>query len=255
MWRGPGSFPPDPGEGSSTPAATSGLREGKFTTLASFFSTADEGLQRVAHYAPATQAELAPGSIIHIKDNKAGVESRIHNRVMLVVRTNAPVSMTCYSFCKHDPPLSSPNDSRSHWLVYQTGTPPQAENPAGLQPLEAYLHYGLSPKSDITINLRDPWNVEYEVEIAKLGNLTSSAYKAVRCCINELFCDESPGSPMALEARRVAVKKYQGGTEMKKSKSAPGEGNGQQKSPKLVTVKPNQGRRPSETVLGFRWHP
>jgi len=180
----------------TTVSALDRTRVGKFSALDTFLDGDENNVSKIQHYVPASQAELAPGHIIHIKDNSTGYETRIHNRIMLVIKRNAPVSMVCYAFCRHDPPLASTSDAQTHWLVCQSGSPPQAENPAGLPLLEVALYYKLSPESDNTINIRDPWNVEYEVEVAKLGIVPVESYREVRCAINKIFLAESPNSPV-----------------------------------------------------------
>jgi len=257
MFRGPGAFPSVVSESTAameTPTAaasvTARAREGKFSNLDTFLSGGDDELTRISHYVPASQAELAPGHIIHVKDNKQGTETRIHDRVMLVIKNNAPVSMVCYAFCKHDPPLASTSDAQTHWLVGQSGTPPQAENPGGLPLLEVMLHYNLSPKNDITINLRDPWNVEYEVEVAKLGVVPVKFYEAVRRRINHIFLEESHNSPLVPLVINAAPRSADmpGPSDMLRSRSA---GNATQDNT-TSSRRTVQVRRPSESqrILG-----
>jgi len=253
MFRGPGAFPSIDSESivaMGTPIAaanaTARAREGKFTNLNAFLSGDEDGLNRISHYVPASQAELAPGHIVHIKDNKQGTETRIHDRVMLVIKNNAPVSMVCYAFCKHDPPLASTSDAQTHWLVCPSEEPPQTENPGCLPLLEVVLHYKLSPKSDITINLRDPWNVEYEVEVAKLGVVPVKFYEAVRRRINHIFVAESYNSPLVPLIINTAPQSADtpGSSDMMRSRSAGNANQGNPTSPRLRTV---QLRRPSES--------
>ncbi|KAJ9654998.1 hypothetical protein H2198_006043 [Neophaeococcomyces mojaviensis] len=186
----PGSFSHTAETSSSTPFNTLGSgnvnrREGKFESLMAFVNADEQKVVELADYRPATEADLRPGSIIHVWD-KNGSETRLHNRILLV-KARHPLSMICFSFCKHKFQLSSKHDRQVHWRVVKAGAAQTDEHPAKLTSLEVSLHNGLAPQDNITINLRDPWNVEYNVSVATLGEVSDSAWQGVRDQINHIF--------------------------------------------------------------------
>lgn len=157
-------------------------REGKFSDLGTFLDAEEATIANFEHR-PAKSAGIRPGSIIHIHDQNP--ESRIHDRVLLVKSTNS-YCMICFSFCRHRPCIME-SDAPIHWRAVAKGKPYQKDHPLGLGALEMYLPYGLSPHEEVTINLRDPWNVEWDVSVAKLGEVTGDAWAEVRKEMIKIF--------------------------------------------------------------------
>jgi hypothetical protein len=180
------------GQESNLSQNSSNERPGKFPDLSEFM-TIDKGYQ--LKDLPGTQAPVDPGHIVYIKDTSAK-DTRINDRVMLVLFHNQPFSYTCLSFCCHSD-FSGETLHNSHALVFtdqgqQTAPQPaQAQQPnIDLPRLEINLHHNNTPFSlqpDIYLNLREHWNIEQEVRLVILGRVEGNSYKRLVPEIEGLF--------------------------------------------------------------------
>ncbi|ERF72330.1 hypothetical protein EPUS_06086 [Endocarpon pusillum Z07020] len=188
----------DTGQESSLRQDSSNERPGKFPHLSEFM-TIDKDYQ--PKDVPGTQAPVDSGHVIYIKDTSAK-DTRINDRVMLVLFHNQPFSHTCLSFCCHSD-FSGETLNHSHALVYtdqgQQTAPQlsQAQQPnIGLPRLEINLRHNNTPFSlqpDIYLNLREHWNVEQEVRFVILGRVERSSYQRLVPEIERLFCQSISG--------------------------------------------------------------
>lgn len=170
-------------------------RPGKFTDLKDFMSVPQRYLTDELEYVPAVQARLEPSCIIHILDRN----SRLHNRVMLMIKDYGSFSMGCVSFCRHRPALSSHNERQIHRLVRQSGAQKEGAVIPRMCTVEVELPWGDAQLSDgITINLQEIWNVEKEVNVAILGRMTD--WEEVWHQISEVFMADSPSRPVVAES-------------------------------------------------------
>ena len=173
-------------------------REGKFESLETFLR-ADEGLlaKLKNSYRKASEAEIHAGYIIHVKEeNPSTPESRIHNRIFVVKAAHSS-SMTCYTFCWHQLGLLGPECER-HWQVANgngsnaaASSTTTAISPRSLQSLPISLIRGVSARSEITLNIRDPWHVEKNVLVAILGEVSGQTWVNVRRAMNDMFTKDS----------------------------------------------------------------
>ena len=242
-----------------TPSTNMSLwREGRFDDLSKFVNTDVETLNTIRErYRPVTAAELRPGSVIHVRDNNPS-ETRLHHRIFLVKAMNPP-SMICYSFCFHDPELTK-HDALIHWRVAQKEKLLPQDASAGFSSLEVYLHYNASLQSNITINLRDPWNVEYNVYVAKLGEVTDAAWENVRKRINQIFTWDEQLSDSVGSATYAAMKRQisGGGENQSNTKTArktqPSEKNKSNKATPSPHPSPKERERRVSVQYG-KWKP
>jgi hypothetical protein len=197
-WLAPARSSEDAGQESNLTQNSSNERPGKFPDLSEFM-TIDKGHQ--PKYVPGTQAPVDPGHIIYIKDTSAK-DTRINDRVVLVLFHNQPFSYTCLSFCRHSN-FSGETLHNSHALVctdqgQQTAPQPaQAQHPnTSLPLLEINLHHNTTPFSlqpDIYLNLREHWNIEQEVRLVILGRVERNSYQRLVPEIQRIFCDSLTG--------------------------------------------------------------
>ena len=191
-WITPPRGAGDAGQESNLSQNSSNERPGKFPDLSEFMIV-DEGYQ--PKYVPGTQTPVDPGHIIYIKDTSA-TDTRINDRVMLVLFHNQPFSYTCLSFCCH-PDFSGETLHNSHALVCtdqgQQTAPQlaQAQDPnTSLPRLEINLRHNNTPFSlqpDIYLNLREHWNIEREVQLVILGRVERNSYQRLVPEIERLF--------------------------------------------------------------------
>jgi hypothetical protein len=189
---------------------SSNERPGKFPDLSEFM-TIDKGYQ--LKYLPGTQAPVDPGHIIYIKDT-SGEDTRINDRVMLVLFHNQPFSYTCLSFCCHSD-FSGETLHNSHALVCTDQGQQAALQPAQAQQsnaslpcLEINLRHNTPPFSlqpDIYLNLREHWNVEQEVQLVVLGRVERNSYKKLVPEIERLFCRSLVGADIARDSGNPPV--------------------------------------------------
>jgi hypothetical protein len=237
-WLAPARSSEDAGQGSNLSQNSSNERPGKFPDLSEFM-TIDKGHQ--PKYVPGTQAPVDPGHIIYIKDTSAK-DTRINDRVVLVLFHNQPFSYTCLSFCRH-PNFSGETLHNSHALVctdqgQQTAPQPaQAQHPnTSLPLLEINLHHNTTPFSlqpDIYLNLREHWNIEREVQLVILGRVERNSYRKLVPEIERLFCRSLTASDIVRDSEN------------------PPASNGQ-KSAGLETKNSNRKDKISVTIRGKR---
>jgi hypothetical protein len=195
--------------------STSNERPGKFPDLSKFM-VIDKGCQ--LKYLPGTQAPVDPGHIVYIKDTSRE-DSRINDRVMLVLFHNRPFTYTCLSFCCHSD-FSGETLHNSHALVFTDQDQQAAPQPsqtqqsnASLPCIEIKLHLNTTPFSlrpDIYLNLREHWNVEQEVQLVVLGRVEqNSYYEKLVPEIKRLFCQSLDGSDIVRDSGNPPVSNRQ----------------------------------------------
>ncbi|EXJ75675.1 uncharacterized protein A1O5_00182 [Cladophialophora psammophila CBS 110553] len=156
-------------------------------------------------WASGHEERLTPGTIVYIRDNLAN--SRINDTVMLVLRrsTDTQSSLTCLSFCAHrGRKLSSLY--KTHRLVVPPAQPARTVTTSPRQPgpviantrdgglnlrrveVELYTN-GFRPKPELTLNCEELWNVEREVDVAVIGEVTAPSFREVIAHVKKLFCD------------------------------------------------------------------
>ena len=173
-------------------------RPGHFPDLAKFAACdrPNVNLQTI-ETEEAMGAGLKPGHIIRVQDWSE--ESRLHNRVMLVIRTNrsdVSMSMTCLSFCRHGPRQRSLDFAREHAPVVDggSGAPPQAAQQNNMVPLRIVVGAEQSPAAifqlqpNIWINVREIWNVDYGLRVAVLGDAEERSFEVLLTRVQQIFC-------------------------------------------------------------------
>ena len=183
----------DAGQESNLSQNSSNERPGKFPDLSEFM-TIDKEYQ--PKYVPGTQAPVDSGHVIYIKDISAR-DTRINDRVMLVLFHNQPFSFTCLSFCCHSD-FSGETLCNSHAFVCTDQGQQTAPQPAQAQQsntrlphLKINLRHNTTPFSlqpNIYLNLREHWNIEREVQLLILGQAEGNSYKRLVPEIERLFC-------------------------------------------------------------------
>ncbi|KIW98523.1 uncharacterized protein Z519_00184 [Cladophialophora bantiana CBS 173.52] len=156
-------------------------------------------------WASGHEERLTPGTIIYIRDNLAN--SRINDTVMLVLRrsTDTQSSLTCLSFCAHHGRKLS-SLYKTHRLVVPPAQPARTVTPSprqqgpviantrdgglNLRGVEVELYTnGFRPKPELTLNCEELWNVEREVDVAVIGEVTAPSFREVVAHVKKLFCD------------------------------------------------------------------
>ena len=154
-------------------------------------------------------AGLVPGHIIHIRDvhdidDRLRSESRLHNRVMLVIRTNyssgAP-SLTCLTFCQHEKKtFISPHFVARHACVKcaHTGHGTEAAN-NDISQLRVVVErkdwmsapppvvWTFTPEPDVWLNIREIWNVDVELAVAVLGEAEPDSFRTILEQVVDVF--------------------------------------------------------------------
>ncbi|KIW30452.1 uncharacterized protein PV07_06194 [Cladophialophora immunda] len=192
-------------------------------------------------WASGYQERLTPGTIIYVKDKPGN--SRINDTVMLVLRrsTDTQSSLTCLSFCAHRgrklaslhkthrlvvPPVQGP---RTDPTLSRQQTPTSANTRGGglnLEDAEVELYInGFRLKQELTLNCEELWNVEREVDVAVIGEVTASSFKEVVSHVKQLF----------VESLEQAVKDSQG--------AVPAEATPTRSTPKNKTNDPAKARK------------
>lgn len=163
-------------------------RHGKFVDLRYFMNITTEHTKALRYESPA-KLQAEPGWIIHVKDN----EDKVINGRMLLVLQNLTQSDMCLSFCLH-----TPTRYQNHWRVCKAGDAPKQTQIADLDVLEVYLapfrpmsEY-FAPNKDITLNLRDHWNIETSVSrtvrAAYIGRVQSDSLRKLSLEVQRTFC-------------------------------------------------------------------
>ena len=191
-------------------------RPGKFSNLSEFMDV-NNGLRPAT--VPGTRAHVDPGHVIYIKDRSAN--TRINNRIMLVLFHNQPFSYTCLSFCRHLE-FDSETLRNSHAHV-RKGSSQRGLDQAfqdlqvntNLPSLKLKLscsNIARAVQPDIYLNLREHWNIEQEVQFAILGRVETESYNRLKYDIQRLFCQslfganvvDASGNPPPLAGHAVA---------------------------------------------------
>lgn len=181
---------------------------GIFGDLRGFLQLENASLEvpKYRDYRKVDRIKPEPGAIIHIIDNGSPPQatgSHLHQRVMLVVRHEQPVTMTtramtCLPLCSHAHGI--PKDDKQHWIVRQksdspttVGEPDQARQtrkgmPKICHALEVVLGRDLYLEEGITVNLGEPWHVEYDhILIDQIGQVSSSSGERALRRAGDLF--------------------------------------------------------------------
>lgn len=222
-------------------------RPGKFPDLSEFMTI--EGYQPKDE--PGTQAHVDPGHIIYIKDTSAK-DTRINNRVVLVLYHNRPFSYTCLSFCRHSD-FSGETLQNSHALVYmdqdqQTALQPaqaQQANTTSLPRLGIHLRHNSTPfsiKPDIYLNLREPWNIEQEVQFVILGRVEPSSYRELVPKIGQLFLQSLTSTNIVQDSGNAPASNVQ-------DCAGPKRKNSNQKDKGNVTTSPKRKNKKGSTYF------
>lgn len=133
---------------------SSSSRPGKFTKLSEFARPENKepsnlNTNQSVNHNPITLDRISVSHVIHIEDSDP--TSRIHDRIMLVIRTNPPSSVTCLSFCTHESVIDDEHCLDHAKLATETDSLSEiASNPPHLPPLTP---------SHITSNSMSPWNM------------------------------------------------------------------------------------------------
>lgn len=185
------------------------LRPGKFVNVHHF--ARPEG-QEASPASPEYLSALSLGRIcapciVHIKDKDP--TSRIHDRIMLIIRDTSSTSLTCLSFCKHSATLIHNKHCIDHAKLISepgtnTGAPPQSPlisygDPSDYFELHVSLGWSgckLNPVDDAYLNLMEIWNIEsnQDVKFAVLGQATCQYWPAARSKIIDVFASSVGGS-------------------------------------------------------------
>ena len=193
----PGSYDTNAGYSGADSSDDSMLdddREGKFVTVTDFLDANEEQLKELNKTKPGYLQAIEPGVIIRVTHKS---RSEIHNRV-LVVKRNLGSSYTCYTFCRHHSKL--PKDQANIHRRVESGvlprTDPHPERPASsLQPVLIELNQGATPRSDITLNIGVPWNVESGVPVTLLGHIPEQEWRKVCHVMNVEFTKDEQVEP------------------------------------------------------------
>jgi hypothetical protein len=172
-------------------------RAGKFEHLSGFVK-GDGSIPRpdYRNYSLVTADPPGPGQIIHIVDGLNTPQSptlRLNERVILVIRHEASLAMTCVPLCRHGE--RHPETEEQHWKVQaedqSQDTTQSSIVPAGRPLLRIRLFKkGHTLEQGITINLTELWHVEYEkIMIDKLGLVQSDDWHPLLDKIKDLFCE------------------------------------------------------------------
>lgn len=128
--------------------------------------------------------------IVHIREEEQQ-DSRINNRVMLVLRKNDD-SFTCLQFCRHpEPTFTGKHHSRVTTSQVQTGPPARSSSEA-LPAVQITLEWNdtvYEPQQNTFLNLRETWNVETAglITFAKLGYVNVDYWEDVRIRAAQIF--------------------------------------------------------------------
>ncbi|KAK5044906.1 hypothetical protein LTR84_010278 [Exophiala bonariae] len=129
-------------------------------------------------YHPISERKLSVRHIIHVHDNNH--TSRIHDRIMLVIRHNSGTSFTCLTLCTHGDDVVDEDHSFDHAKLTTEAThQASVEQPDGYFRLCISLAWGgveRTPKPSAYINMQELWQIEY-VEGVKFAILGQASYK------------------------------------------------------------------------------
>ena len=162
-------------------------KPGKFERITEFAIPEDQESASITtddsvdHY-PIDSIQIDHPHIIHIED--INTNSRIHNRIMLVTRTNR-LSLTCLNFCAHHENVVASKHCQDHAKL-TTEAPLPGESgtgPDGYIKLRVSLEFNgfkQQPAKGVYLNLEEVWNVETSggVKFAILGQATAEEYYA-----------------------------------------------------------------------------
>jgi len=184
---------------------SSSSRPGKFTKLSEFARPENQepsnlNTNQSVNHNPITLDRISVSHIIHIEDRDPN--SRIHDRIMLVIRTNPPSSVTCLSFCRHErviddehcldhAKLTTETDSQSK-IASTSSSSTTLDAESDYFKLCVSLEYGgckRRPMENAYINLKELWNIEYaeDVKFAILGKAVPSHWPDAREKIIQIF--------------------------------------------------------------------
>ena len=167
----------------------------------------------------ARSAGLSPGDIIRIRDMDEN--SRLHNRVMLVIRTNksgSSYSVTCLSFCRHSMRRTVATDFTDEHARVVCAHSVQIGPDDNFPHLKIYIgtdDSGFKPQPEVWLNIREIWNVDLELAVAVLGEAEPQSFAALLEKVKEIFCNtigdhrpiENPqcGEPQSQQQHDIAV--------------------------------------------------
>jgi hypothetical protein len=155
-------------------------------------------------------ADIEPGDIIRVRDlhdlgNNLSFESRLHNRIFLVIRTNYDSgipSLTCLGFCQHDAKVNltvSPQFAASHVRVKCAHTGEGTKTTTeGLSHLKVTLgrpnltrssnpSTHVTPQPDVWLNIREHWNLDAQLGVIVLGQADDESFQEIAEQVVDLF--------------------------------------------------------------------
>lgn len=147
--------------------------------------------QKQLEYHPISERSLSVRHIIHIQDVNS--TSRIHDRIMLVIRRNSGTSFTCLTFCTHGDDVVHEEHCFDHAKL-STG----ANCQSSAEGLDGYFRLCISlswegqerePKQSAYINLQELWHIESVegVKFAILGQARVEYWPIARTKIIDIF--------------------------------------------------------------------
>jgi hypothetical protein len=147
--------------------------------------------QKQLEYHPISSRSLSVRHIIHIQD--VNPTSRIHDRIMLVIRRNSGTSFTCLTFCTHGDDVVHEEHCFDHAKLST-----EANSQSSAEGLDGYFRLCISlswegqerePNENAYINLQELWQIESVegVRFAILGQARVEDWPIARSKIIDVF--------------------------------------------------------------------
>ncbi|OAL29100.1 hypothetical protein AYO22_02537 [Fonsecaea multimorphosa] len=150
---------------------------------------------------PTFRSYIGRGSIVFTKDGSG--DTRMHGRVLVVLRRNTQGSSTCFCVCKHE--IADDTElHNTHRRIKIKGTQPeeegetpsiQAEGKLALDAIEIELSrrpgFTKTLQPHIYINCEELWNLDGEVEVITLGKVAQKSIDRLFQDVRELYQDPS----------------------------------------------------------------
>lgn len=199
-----------PSGGSHQRRNTMSSRPGKFTNLYKFArpepsnrpasGSEPVGAEQLVDYKCISSRGLAVRHIIHIKD--IDTNSRIHDRIMLVVREESGSAFTCLTFCTHsEPEVIHETHCQDHARLISHAEEQEAHHQEN-QYFNLCIILGLGdrnwkPQKDAYINLRELWHIESSdgVEFGVLGKACAQSWPRALEQIIHVFASSMRAGP------------------------------------------------------------
>ena len=167
---------------------------GHFPDLSKFARCDRDGVHLEGHDAEnARSAALTPGDIIRIRDVDSN--SRLHNRVMLVIRANtsgSSYSLTCLTFCRHSVRRTIASefaDNHARVICARTGHVRPDDVSPHLKVFVGRDDLGFIPEPEVWLNIREIWNVDLQLAVAVLGEADPRSLTTLLDHVKTVFCN------------------------------------------------------------------